>query len=222
MRSSNQKERREIMKNILCFGDSNTYGESPEGNGRYPRDVRWTGLLQKALGEKYYVIEAGLNGRTTVWDDPVEAEKNGLKQLPSFIASNTPLDLLIIMLGSNDLKVRFHVTPTDIALSLERLVQTAKTIPNYTSDQPFKILLVSPVPIHEKTFLGEVFGDRSEDSRRLGTLVEAVARRNSVEFLDMAGYAQASVLDGLHFDKENHKLVAKAMEEKILSILKES
>ena len=126
------------------------------------------------------------------------------------------------MLGSNDLKVRFHVTPTDIALSLERLVQTAKTIPNYTSDQPFKILLVSPVPVHEKTFLGEVFGDRSEDSRRLGTLVEAVARRNSVEFLDMAGYAQASVLDGLHFDKENHKLVAKAMEEKILSILKES
>lgn len=210
------------MKNIVCFGDSNTYGESPEGFGRYPREERWTGILQKELGESFYVIEEGLNGRTTVWDDPVEANKNGLKHLPTCIATHTPLDLVVIMLGGNDLKRRFHVTPTDIALSLERLVQTAKTIPNYTADYPFKILLVSPATVRETTFLGEVFGNRREDSLRLGKLVEDVARRNQVEFLDISQYAEPSELDGLHFNRENHRIVAKVMKDKILEILKES
>ena len=80
------------MKNILCFGDSNTYGESPEGNGRYPRDVRWTGLLQKALGEEYYVIEAGLNGRTTVWDDPVEKWSETATEFHCFQYTPGPAD----------------------------------------------------------------------------------------------------------------------------------
>lgn len=210
------------MKNILCFGDSNTYGESPEGKGRYPRNVRWTGILQKSLGDEYYVIEAGLNGRTTVWDDPVEGDKNGLRQLPCCIASNTPLDLLIIMLGINDLKARFHVTPQDIALSLERLVQTAKVIPNYTSERPFKILLISPPWIREKTFLGEVFGNRREDTKRFGKLLEEVAVRNQIEFLDLSPAVQASSVDGLHMDAENHKIAAEIIKKKIVNILKES
>ena len=95
------------MRSILCFGDSNTYGESPEGLGRYPRDERWPGILQTALGAEYLVIEEGLNGRTTVWEDEVEGDKSGKKHLPVCLASHAPLDLVILMLGANDLKRRF-------------------------------------------------------------------------------------------------------------------
>lgn len=208
-----------MEKNIMCFGDSNTYGESPEGNGRYPRHERWTGILQDCLGPDYRIIETGLNGRTTVWEDPVEGDKCGLRQLPCCIAMNTPLDLVIIMLGCNDLKQRFHVTASDIALSLERLVKTAQSVENYTSKTPFQILLVSPAEVREKTFLGEVLGDRSADSKALPPLVKAVADRCGVWYMDIAQYAEPSALDGLHFDRENHKKVAAAMEQKIKEIL---
>ncbi len=208
-----------MEKNILCFGDSNTYGESPEGRGRYPRNERWTGILQARLGEGYHVIEEGLNGRTSVWEDPVEGDKCGIRQLPSVLESHTPLDLVIIMLGTNDLKLRFGATAADIAWSVERVVRTAQAVPNYTWDKPFQILLVSPPEVRSSTFLGEILGDRSGTSRQLPALYKQVADRCGVWFLDIARYAQASPLDGLHFDRENHKKVAAAMEEKIREIL---
>lgn len=208
-----------MEKNIMCFGDSNTYGESPEGKGRYPRHERWTGILQDRLGPDYCIIEEGLNGRTSVFEDPVEGDKCGLRQLPPILASHTPLDLLIIMLGSNDLKHRFNATATDVALAAERVVKTAQSVDNYTSDKPFQILLVSPAEVCPQTFLGEVFGDRSATSRELPKLFEAVADRCGVWFLDIAKYAKPSQLDGLHFDRENHKKVAQAMETKIRQIL---
>lgn len=208
-----------MEKTIMCFGDSNTYGESPEGFGRYPRDERWTGILQERLGNGYHIIEEGLNGRTSVWEDPVEGDKCGIHHLPACVASHTPLDLLIIMLGSNDFKQRFHATPADIAFGLERLVKTAQTIDNYTARQPFRILLVSPAHLRPQTFLGPVFADRSQDSQALAPLVQAAAQRCGVSFLDIARYAEASQLDGLHFDRENHRKVAAAMEAKIKEIL---
>lgn len=208
-----------MEKNIMCYGDSNTYGESPEGNGRYPRHERWTGILQDRLGGDYHIIEEGLNGRTSVWEDPVEGDKCGLRQLPSILASHTPLDLLIIMLGTNDLKHRFSATATDISLAMERMVKTAQSVDNYTSEKPFRILLVCPAEVRPTTFLGEVFGDRSGTTKELPALYEAVAQRCGVHFLNIAQYAQPSELDGLHFDRENHKKVAAAMETKIREIL---
>ena len=208
-----------MEKTILCFGDSNTYGESPEGTGRYPRDQRWTGILQQRLGLDYRVIEAGLNGRTTVWEDPVEGDKCGIRQLPAAVASQTPLDLLIIMLGTNDFKQRFHVTASDVAYSLERLVRTAQALPNDRRETPFEILLVCPAEIRPETFLGEVFGDRSVDTRKLPPLVQEAAERCGVRYLNIAEYAEASPLDGLHFDRENHRRVAEAMEKAVREIL---
>ena len=112
------------MKTILCYGDSNTYGLKSDLVSRYPRNVRWTGILQEKLGSEYYVIEEGLGGRTTVWDDPVEDYKNGKKYLLPCLDSHKPLDLVIIMLGTNDLKSRFSVTPFDIGASMENLVKS--------------------------------------------------------------------------------------------------
>ena len=97
------------QKTILCYGDSNTWGYDPVNACRYDRNIRWPGVLQKELGQAYYVKEEGLCGRTTVWDDPVEGHKNGLKQLTPILHSHCPLDLVVIMLGTNDLKMRYSV-----------------------------------------------------------------------------------------------------------------
>ena len=98
------------MKTILCYGDSNTWGYNPSMGGRYARDERWPGVLRKELGEGYLVIEEGLNGRTTVWDDPIEGYKNGKTYLVPCLETHKPLDLVIILLGTNDLKMRFSVS----------------------------------------------------------------------------------------------------------------
>ena len=95
------------MKRILCFGDSNTWGWNPANKERFDENSRWTGILKNKLGENYDIIEEGLNGRTTVWDDPIEGYKNGKKHLPSCLESHRPLDIVVLMLGTNDLKSRF-------------------------------------------------------------------------------------------------------------------
>ncbi|MGA2043502.1 MAG: GDSL-type esterase/lipase family protein, partial [Roseiarcus sp.] len=116
------------MSVILAYGDSNTWGYDPAGGGRFGPDVRWTGIMQAELGASFKVIEEGLNGRTTVFDDPIEPDRNGLTYLSPCLLSHAPLDLLVISLGCNDLKRRFWLSPGDIALGAERLVQTARAL----------------------------------------------------------------------------------------------
>lgn len=132
------------MFNILCFGDSNTFGSNPSG-GRWSRDQRWTGILQEILGEQYYVIEEGCGGRTTVQDDALELDKNGRKHLPVALRSHRPLDLVILMLGTNDMKQRFNLLPVDIAYGaaeLGKLVEHYDYGPGYPIP---KVLMVSPI-----------------------------------------------------------------------------
>ncbi len=207
------------MKSILCFGDSNTYGESPEGFGRYAYHERWPGRMQQALGEDFLVIEEGLNGRTTVWDDPIETDKCGYRHLPCCLASHAPLDLVILMLGTNDLKRRFAVSPSEIAQSVEQLVKMVLKAENGRRPNPPRILLAAPTCVLPQTFLEEVFGDRHMDSLRLGPLVREVAERAGVDFINAAEIAWPSELDGLHFDRQGHEKMARAMLEKTLSIL---
>ena len=105
------------MKTVLCYGDSNTWGFDPATRTRFPPHVRWTGVLGQRLGDGYQVIEEGLNGRTTRWDDPIEPDRNGLAYLRPCVESHQPLDLIVIMLGTNDLKRRFDLSASDIAQS---------------------------------------------------------------------------------------------------------
>lgn len=95
------------MRSIMCYGDSNTWGYNPATGSRFSRDGRWTGVLRQELSDGYEIIEEGLNGRTTVWNDPIEGYKNGKEQLIPCLETNKPLDMVIIMLGTNDLKVLF-------------------------------------------------------------------------------------------------------------------
>jgi len=207
------------MKNILCFGDSNTHGARPDAPGRYERHERWTGLLQQALGEGYYVIEEGLNGRTTVFDDPVEIDKSGWKHLPSLLKSHAPLDLVVIMLGTNDLKVRFAATPLDISQGAEQLVKLALASDAGRDFRAPRVLLCSPIALMEETFIGEMFGNRRADSLRLGDLYRDVAQRNGVEYLRVSDFAGPSPVDGLHLDLDGHRKVAEAMRSAIVGLL---
>ena len=92
------------MKHILCYGDSNTWGFQPGFGGRYPRPHRWTGVAEGLLGDGYVFLENGLNGRTTDFDDPDLPYRNGCKGFAYAMVSQKPIDLLVLMLGTNDLK----------------------------------------------------------------------------------------------------------------------
>jgi lysophospholipase L1-like esterase len=194
------------MKTILCYGDSNTWGYDARTKTRFPPNVRWTGVLRSRLGDSAMVIEEGLNGRTTVWDDPVEGEwKNGLKYLLPCLESHAPIDLVILMLGTNDLKARFSVPAADIASSIERLILTIKATPFGPGDGPPKILLLAPPPVVEMSGFAEMFSGALEKSQRLGSYYRQVAGLYGCAFLDASEYITCWEVDGIHLSPQAHE-----------------
>lgn len=200
------------MKNILCFGDSNTYGYRPDGTGRYDEKVRWTKRLQSALGvENFNVIEEGLSGRTTVFEDELRSDRKGINAISMILETHNPLDLVIIMLGTNDCKVRYGASAGVIAKGLEQIIHKVKQL---TKDHT-KILVISPI------LLGEGVGEKGFDiefnknseivSRGIASEYEKVALRNQCEFLDASKIAKASSIDREHLDEEGHARLARAL-----------
>ncbi len=197
------------MKVILCFGDSNTHGRDPVTSGRLDKNVRWPGVLQSTLGEDYSVIEEGLNGRTTVWDDPVRGgiKRNGSFYLLPCLESHAPIDQLIIMLGTNDLKARFAVTPYDVGESMGALIEIAQKSKCGLMGKGPEILIMAPPPLGELTKWSETFQGGVEKSKKLAAYYEPIAASYGCQFFDTSTVIQSSKLDGLHFDPEdNHKL----------------
>ena len=203
------------MKNILCFGDSNTFGTNPAG-GRWSRDIRWTGRLQMLLGEEYYVIEEGCGGRTTVWEDNLELHKNGRAALPVALVSHKPLDLVILMLGTNDCKARFSLLPEDIANGAGELVELIRRYP-YGAEYPVpQILLVSPIEIGEDIAHSKFTGFRAEAhelSRALPDLYRKKAEELHCGYFAASSAAKPSALDSLHMEAEGHRAIAQALTE---------
>ena len=169
---------------ILCFGDSNTFGYIPGRGGRYDRHTRWPGRLQELLGSAYQVIEEGLCGRTTAFDDVTEPGRSGLDRIRDAVGKNEPLDLLIIVLGSNDCKAQFQASAEEITKGLERLLEKAED--GKTSD--FRILLVAPAAMTEQVMhsgFGSEFDRRSvEVSKELAGTYEELAKKCGYDFLD--------------------------------------
>ncbi|HEX9027371.1 MAG TPA: SGNH/GDSL hydrolase family protein [Clostridium sp.] len=214
------------MKNILCYGDSNTYGFNPENTQRYDYNERYTGILQNLLGAEYHIIEEGLNSRTTVLDDPYGILKNGKTYLTPCIESHYPLDLVIIMLGTNDLKKRYHVPACDIAKGAGII---AKMVLDITAEKsltntPAKVLLVSPLHIGKtiaESNLGENFGymRAHELSKKLAPRYEEVAKSLGIEFMDASLIAESSEIDALHLSVDGHKALAEAFAKRCIQIL---
>ena len=154
------------MKTVLCYGDSNTYGYDPRTGFRYPSSVRWTCRLAALLGDDYHVVEEGCNGRTTVFDDPIEGWKNGLGYLKPCLNSHKPVDIVVMMLGSNDLKETFHASPEQIAEGAGVLVETIQTFTREKQGFEPKIVLVCPPEIGEGITLRKRCGLHPSVERR--------------------------------------------------------
>lgn len=200
------------MKRILCYGDSNTFGYDPVTGKRYPPNVRWTGRLQQLLGQNYCVVEEGCNGRTTVFTDPNEAWKNGLYYLKPCLNSQKPLDFVILMLGTNDMKTMYHATAKEIAEGAALLVDT---ILNFTKEkQGYEptIILVSPPEIGpdiiKASFRHSFDSSAVLRSRELSGYYQAVAREKGCIFFDAANYVYPSEADSLHLMPEAHAVLA--------------
>jgi lysophospholipase L1-like esterase len=201
---------------VLAYGDSNTHGTMPmetlESMGRFGPAERWPGVLAAALADGWRVVEEGLPGRTTVYPDPVSGvHKNGLAFLPGILESHRPLDFVVLMLGTNDLKQRFAAPAIEIGESVSQLVHfTRHSYTGPAQAQP-RILPVAPPPVLETGCLAEIFAGGAEKSKRLGKVYGAVAARHGCGFLDAGEVIGSSPLDGVHFDASEHEKLGKAV-----------
>lgn len=207
------------MRRIVCFGDSNTYGFSPFDGSRYGADVRWTGVLDQLLGEKFEVVNEGKNARTIAFDDPYNEGCNGMADIGSCIDANAPFDLMIIMLGTNDLKAYFESTPQMIADNLLKMCELVR------EKTDAKLLLASPMLLGDQIEFSPLhleFGRQQvQYSFELAPYIEAVAKKVGADFIDVAVVAMSSDVDCLHLIPEEHEKLAQAMHRKVLDVFRE-
>lgn len=196
-------------KTILCYGDSNTWGQKPDKSGRYTADVRWTGVVQKKLGENYYVIEEGLSSRTTDLDYAHKPGRNGKTYLAACIGSHNPLDVVILMLGTNDLKIEFDRSASDIAAAIHGLVDDINSSAWNGQKNAPRIILVSPILVDNdapdfQEFYSTHYNETSvRKSQQLAKELSEVAKNTGCHFLDDASVSRAGT-DGIHFDEASH------------------
>ena len=219
------------MKTIVCYGDSNTWGYMPKRErpqettlNRFPWGVRWTSLLQEQLGAAYRVVEEGLNGRTTMFDCRMDEHRNGLSDVDVCMLQQFPVDLVILMLGTNDVKDFFCATPYMIAHGAARLIERIRGGGYGPGGSSPEILLAAPIRRHpdmEKRWLGEEFGPGAlAKDAQLGLYLEQTARKCGVHFLNAGAFVTADPADGIHMNEAGHALLAEKMAEKVLEILK--
>jgi len=213
---------------ILCYGDSNTWGTRHDKRGRYAADVRWTGVLQQALGDEFYVIEEGLSSRTTDLEYTRKPGRNGRAYMEPCLDTHGPLDVVIVMLGTNDMKIEFDRSAEQIAEAMRGLVQliadkTSKDAAKPTKE-PARIVVVSPILMNEEApyfrdwYEGFYDTFSVEKARQLASLLEAIAREMGCVFVDAASVAQPGD-DGLHMDMASHRALGTLLAKKVHSLL---
>lgn len=211
-----------MIRSVLCYGDSNTYGQTSADrpDSRFGPLERWPGVMRQVLGDGWLVIEEGLSGRTTVHDDPVEgAFLNGRTYLRPCLQSHRPLDVIILMLGTNDLKIRFNQPTNEIATGVRALIEDIRSFgPGHDGDMP-ELLLVSPPPILKDLRGWEpVFENAYQKSHELGGAYEQVADAMEVHYFDAGSVARSAEVDGFHLDLEGHAALGKALAEQVRMI----
>ena len=210
------------MTTVLCYGDSNTFGYIPETGMRYQRDIRYPGRLQKLLGDTYDVIEEGCNGRTTIHDDPIDGWKNGLDYLKPCLNSHKPVDLVVLMLGSNDLKATFNLTAKEIAENVAVIVDVIQTFTAEKQGFIPKIILISPPElgrnIRTSPFYGAFYEAAVEESKKFPEYYRAVAEKFGCIFYNAAEDIYPSEVDSLHLTEDGHRILA----EKVYEIIKQN
>lgn len=213
-----------MKKHIVCYGDSNTHGYCAETGGRFNEEERWTCLLQAYLGDQFLVLEEGLSGRTTCFDDPIHEGLCGLDYLYPCLMSHEPVDLLIIMLGTNDTKERFGVSPACIGLGLKRLIAKAQATDCWRDQKP-NILVVTPqniAPQYMDTAVALTMGKGcAEKSQELGEQFALIAQAMGCHYLDANKLltAKTNEVDFMHLTESGHGQLAAGLANFILGII---
>ncbi|MDC0610738.1 SGNH/GDSL hydrolase family protein [Vibrio sp.] len=215
-----------LKRNILCFGDSLTWGWVPSQNSvptsRYAFSERWTGAMAMSLGDEYNVIEEGLNARTTHLDDPTDPRLNGSAYFPTSLASHLPLDLVIIMLGTNNTKASFRQTPQEIAEGMSILVgQAYASAGGVGSIYPApKILIVSPPPLSPMPdpWFATIFDGSYEKSLELPKYYQMMANFWKVDFFEAGSVIETDGCDGIHLSAKSNQVLGSALADKVKSL----
>jgi lysophospholipase L1-like esterase len=208
---------------VLCFGDSNTYGlranraDREAGHYRWPSDVRWTGRLQALLGPDYEIIEEGRSGRTVEMPDPLVAGADGRAYFAPCLNTHNPLDVVLIMLGTNDVKWHFGRSTEDIVESIGRLVDDVETHGLAPDGRTPAVLLVAPVPVERRSATGEFDDESVRKSHELGPALRKLAEARGAGFAD-AGTVGAVGEDGIHLSEETHERLAALLAEALGSL----
>lgn len=218
-----------MRKHIVCLGDSNTHGycadpgDCADGGIRFNEQERWTRLLQQGLGEEYLVIEEGLSGRTTCFEDPIHEGLSALSYVTPCLKSHEAVDLLIIMLGTNDTKDRFYASAACIGIGLSRLVKKAMATECWGDRKP-NILVICPPPIGEGMLQSPVADTMGtgcvEKSRQLAQYYRQQCELLSCHFLDAGSIpCEFNQIDYMHLTRQGHASLAKALTELVPTLL---
>jgi lysophospholipase L1-like esterase len=209
------------MKTIMAFGDSLTWGTNPDGGGRHAFEDRWPSVLAHGLGQNYHVIPEGLGGRTTAFDDlTVSFERNGARALPMLLATHSPLDLVIIMLGANDLKAQISPSVHGALAGMTRLVEIVRMFPYSWGMAAPRVLLVSPPHFcNRANGEGPASGRIIAESKKLAAGYRALAEQQNCSFFDASTVATASDVDGVHLDATNTRAIGLALVEPVRQAL---
>ncbi len=211
-------------RTVLCFGDSNTHGTCamrwPGDRRRLPRQERWPEIMAAELGEGWEVIAEGHPGRTSVFADPIEgSHKNGQLALPVLLESHRPLDLVILMLGTNDLKARFGVSAYDISLGVQRLaLQVRASDCGQDGDAP-AVMIAAPAEVLETGIFAEMFVGATAKSQALPAHLKTIAETLNTAFVDINAVAKVDPADGIHLDAAAHAAIGKRMAEAVTAAL---
>ena len=207
------------MRQVLCYGDSNTWGSDPaDDERRFEWPVRWPGVLKRELGSAYHVLEEGLGGRTTVIDDPLSPHRSGLELLAPVLETHAPLDLVIVMLGTNDISYAWATAAdaADGAAAIAHLVLRSEMGPGGGAPA---VLLVCPPPVGPFLVDAELYAGSEEKSRALPREFARVAAALRVPWLDAGEVVSTSALDGWHLEASQHELLGVAAAAKVRDLL---
>ena len=194
------------MQKILCFGDSNTFGFNPLNGSRYKQNERWSGILKQRLQSEYLVIEQGCNNRTAISDNS-SIELTGYKVIEKYLKDD--FDTIILQIGINDMQFLYNCELNMFSEKFNDFINLIKSKSNA------KIVLLCPSVINEcilKSSFALMFDQSSiEKSKKLPEIYGAIAKKTECELIDLNFVANVSKIDGLHYDIENHKIIAKKL-----------
>lgn len=202
------------MQNILCYGDSNTYGFNPNNGGRFDSDTRWTGILKTLLKDKYKIIEAGMNNRTGFVENPQGFIQSGGLHLPVYLKECPQIDICVLALGTNDLQFTFNITIDIVEQGLTSLINCVKE-----NNQETNILVISPPTLDTNILKGgfsHQFDNKSiKDSKAIQQIYKKTTEINNCKLIDLNNIVSPDPIDGLHYSANSHRIIAETIAKSI-------